>query len=80
MSMYDKVYLDVSILKCPRCGKLYADCSWYVVDLESDIACSICGKSFNSKRNIIDRVLIEFKIRDGRAEDVKIIKYLPIKD
>ncbi|MEM2911810.1 MAG: hypothetical protein QW146_04820 [Candidatus Bathyarchaeia archaeon] len=57
-----KVWLDVSVLHCPNCGSRYADASWYVIEMGSDIQCGSCGKEFNSKKNATDRALIEFQI------------------
>ena len=70
--MDQKVYLDVSIVRCPACGKLYADASWYILDMESDIQCSICGNIFNTRKNMIDRVLIKFNLNNGTVMGVDI--------
>ncbi len=70
--MMDEAWLDISILKCPNCGKIYADASWYVVVMESDIECNICGNIFNTTRNLIDRVLLRISIEGNRVKDVEI--------
>ena len=68
---------DVSITKCPRCGKLYADASWYVAEIGSDMGCGVCRKTFNSKRNIMDRVLLKFDLDEGgRVNGVSLSKSL----
>jgi uncharacterized C2H2 Zn-finger protein len=72
--MAEYAYLDVSILRCPYCGKVYADSSWYVVDMESDIECGVCGKIFNTKKNLLDRVLVRFAIEGDKVVSVKIDK------
>ncbi|MCS7124165.1 MAG: hypothetical protein NZ932_01945 [Candidatus Bathyarchaeota archaeon] len=72
-----KTWLDVTVLQCPNCGRLYAEVSWYVVEMESDIQCGECGKEFNSKRNIVDRALLEFQIdENGKIQNVNLLKHL----
>lgn len=74
--MSETIWLDVSIIRCPYCGKLYVDSSWYVVEMESDLECSICGESFNSVLNLVDRVLVKFNIRESKVHSVKLDKHL----
>jgi|Deesub1362B_J571_1020462.scaffolds.fasta_scaffold00005_365 transcription elongation factor Elf1 len=71
----EHAYLDASILKCPYCGKLYVDASWYTLDMESDLECGVCGGSFNSHRNLIKRVLLKFSIYDEDLE-VEVEKFI----
>ncbi len=72
-----KAWLDVTVLRCPNCGRFYVDASWYVVEMEADIECGECGKEFNSKRNAVDRALLEFSLdENGEIQDVKIAKHL----
>lgn len=72
-----KAWLDVSVLQCPKCGRNYVEASWYVIEMESDIECGECGEEFNSKRNTIDRALLEFQIgENGKIQDVKVAKQL----
>lgn len=54
-------FLEVVVLKCPKCGNLIAEPSWFS-DLEQDITCAVCRKDFNSKKNEIDRKMIKFEI------------------
>ena len=70
--MIEEAWLDISILKCPNCGKIYADASWYVVVMESDIECNICGNTFNTSRSLIDRVLLKITIEDNRVRNVEV--------
>jgi len=66
--MRDKARLDVSIFRCPSCGRHFADASWYVVELESDIECGSCHETFNAKKQLTDRLMLEFKINEkGRV-------------
>jgi DNA-directed RNA polymerase subunit RPC12/RpoP len=75
-----KVWLDVSVLRCPNCGSHYADASWYVIEMESDIQCGSCGKEFNSKKNATDRAILEFHIDDsGKIQKVKVAKRLELE-
>lgn len=75
-----KTWLDVAVLRCPNCGHYYVDSSWYVVEMESDIECGRCGKEFNSKKNVIDRVMLEFQINeDGKMQKVEVIQHLKLE-
>ena len=76
--MSEYVWIDLSIIKCPHCGKIYSDASWYVLDMESDIQCTKCGRIFNTKRNLIDRVLIKLVIKNNKVENVILDKHLPL--
>ncbi len=62
--MNEEAYLDVTLIRCPNCGKLYVDASWYILDMESDIECGICGKEFNTKENIVKRLLLKITLED----------------
>ncbi|HIE37154.1 TPA: hypothetical protein EYP83_03210 [Candidatus Geothermarchaeota archaeon] len=57
--MSEEAYLDVSLIRCPRCGKLYVDASWYILDMESDIECGVCGSEFNTRKNIVRRLMLK---------------------
>jgi len=71
--MSEKAWLDVSIFRCPKCGRYYADASWYAVELESDIECGSCHKMFNAKKSLTDRIMLEFEINEkGKALGVDI--------
>jgi hypothetical protein len=75
-----KAWFDVALLCCPNCGHYYADASWYVVEMESDIECGNCGVEFNSKKNAKDRAMLEFEIgENGKIQKVKIAEYLKMK-
>jgi uncharacterized protein (UPF0212 family) len=68
---------DVSITKCPKCGKIYADASWYVAEIGSDVGCGVCGNTFNSRKNITDRALLKFDLNEaGRISGVNLFKSL----
>jgi uncharacterized C2H2 Zn-finger protein len=62
--MGESVWLDISIVRCPRCGRLYADASWYVSVMESDLECGSCGSTFNSSRNVVDRFLLRMLVEN----------------
>ncbi len=55
-----KAFLDVTVSLCPYCGTPYADASWYVIELASDVECGVCGRSWNPKASKVDRFLLEF--------------------
>jgi len=73
----EKAWLDISLLQCPNCGRLYAEASWYAVELESDMECGSCHKIFNAKKQLKDRVMLEFQINEkGRALEANITEHL----
>jgi len=73
----EKAWLDVAVFRCPRCQRYYADASWYVAELESDIECGTCHELFNTNKQLTDRALLEFGIDDkGKVLNVKMIKHI----
>ena len=74
--MSDKAWLDISIFRCPKCGHYYADASWYAIELESDVECGVCHIVFNPKKNLSDRVMISFKIENGKVKEVRIEEHI----
>jgi len=77
--MSETGWLDVSVFRCPRCGRCYVDASWYVVELESDIECGSCHEVFNTKKQVTDRVMLEFKIgAKGRILETKVAEHIPL--
>ncbi|RLI22143.1 hypothetical protein DRO54_01830 [Candidatus Bathyarchaeota archaeon] len=79
--MNEVAWLDVTIMKCPNCGRYYAEASWYAIDMASDIECGECGYTFNSKRSAVDRVLIEFELNhEEKAKNVRINMHYPVKN
>jgi len=70
-------WLDVSAFKCPKCGRYYADASWYVVELESDIECGGCQESFNAEKELTDRIMLEFKIDEkGKVLEAGVVGHI----
>ncbi|MHC1584934.1 MAG: YgiT-type zinc finger protein [Candidatus Syntropharchaeia archaeon] len=66
-------YLDVSVSICPHCGEGYVDSGWYTIELESDVECGKCGREWNAKEFLTDRVLLEFDLDEkGKILDVRI--------
>jgi NMD protein affecting ribosome stability and mRNA decay len=59
-----KAFLDVTVSVCPHCGAAYADASWYVIELGSDVECGVCGRTWNPERHKTDRILVEFVLGD----------------
>jgi len=76
--MVPKAWLDVAAFRCPHCGADYVDSSWYAVEIGSDVDCGRCGKSFNTKRNLTDRVLLGFKL-DEHGKFVS-VRFAPVSD
>jgi len=75
--MSAKAWLDLSVIKCPNCGRYYADASWYVVEIGADIECGTCHATFNTKKSAIDRILLSLKINDeGKAQEAEIARHL----
>jgi len=75
-----KAWLDVALLRCPKCGHYYVDASWYVVEMESDIECGHCRIEFNSKKNATDRALLEFQLdENGKMRKVNIAEHLNLE-
>ncbi len=76
--MSEKAWLDVSLFRCPECGRFYADASWYAVELEADIECGDCHRVFNTKRQLVDRVMLGFKIDEkGKMLGAEITEHIP---
>ena len=76
--MSEKVWLDVSVFRCPECGRFYADASWYAVELGADIECGDCHRVFNTKRRLVDRVMLRFKIDEkGKMLGAEITEHIP---
>jgi len=75
--MSEKAWLDISVIKCPNCGRYYADASWYVVEIGADIECGTCHSTFNTRKTATDRVMISLKIDDaGKVQGVSVAKQL----
>lgn len=60
-----KAFLDVAVCICPYCGTPYADASWYVIELGSDVECGVCGRTWNPKTSKVDRILLEFLLNEN---------------
>jgi hypothetical protein len=70
-------FLDVTISVCPYCGTPYADASWYVIELASDVQCGVCGRTWHPRGHKTDRILVEFLLtKEGTVADVKKLKRL----
>lgn len=76
--MSENAWLDVSVMRCPHCRRYFVDASWYVVELESDIECGSCHRTFNTKKQLTDRLMLGFKIdKKGRASEAGIVEHIP---
>ena len=77
--MSERGLLDVSVFRCPRCGRCYVDASWYVVELESDIECGSCHEVFNTKNQVTDRVMLKLKIdTEGKVLEAEVAEHIPL--
>ena len=71
--MSEVAWLDVTIMRCPNCGRYYAESSWYAIEMESDIECGECGYTFNTRKNAVDRILLEFELNSsGKVKNVRV--------
>jgi hypothetical protein len=64
-----EAWLEIVILKCPKCGNLIAEPAWFV-ELEQDITCGSCKATFPSSKNVIDRTLLRFEIVNGKIKAI----------
>ena len=73
--MNDKAWLDIVIMRCPNCGRHYADASWYIIEMASDIECGSCHEIFNTKTYLTDRIMLSLKMDEtGKVEEVEVAK------
>ena len=78
--MSEGAWLDISIFRCPSCGRYYADASWYAAELGSDIECGVCHKVFNTKTQLKDRIMLNIKIdAQERASKVEMTQHIQSK-
>ena len=68
----EKAWLDVAIFRCPTCGRIYAEAAWYAVEIGADIECGSCGAEFNPRDTLLDRVMLEFSVEEGRVKEVRL--------
>jgi len=80
MSEAESVWLDVTVIRCPHCGKLYVDATWYVLGLESDIDCSVCGRTFNTRKNAVARALLKITVEEGKIVHADVAQQLSIEE
>lgn len=70
-----ETFLDIAIVKCPHCNNYFAESSWYAVELESDLDCGKCGKQFNTKKNLTDRIRAKFELdENGKVKNLSFEK------
>lgn len=71
-------WLDLAVVRCPNCGNLHVDASWFLVELDSDIQCGHCQTEFNGKDNLTDRVLLKFGVnKAGKMQNAHVAEHLP---
>jgi uncharacterized C2H2 Zn-finger protein len=72
-----KAWLDIAVIRCPRCGHYYADASWYVVEIGSDIECGTCNEIFNTKKFLVDRVMLKLTLDEkGEVKQTQVAKHV----
>ncbi len=69
-----EAWLDVALVKCPKCGKLYVDAAWYCAEIGADVECSVCGETFNTKSNLLDRVLVKFSVENDKIAGAEVVR------
>ncbi len=75
--MGERDLLDVSIIQCPWCGRYLADASWYVVEPESDSECGKCHKTFSTKKQLTNGVMVELRIDEkGKTLEAKLTEHI----
>ena len=74
--MAGRAWLDVAIFRCPSCGRLYVEASWYAVEIGAEVECGECGASFNPRSTLLDRVMLEFEVEGDRLMGVRIVEHL----
>jgi hypothetical protein len=77
--MREKAWLDITVIRCPVCGRYYAEASWYAIELGADIECGECGTEFNSKKHVTDRLMLEFQIsKEGKIQETEIAEHISL--
>ena len=72
-----KAWLDIALIRCPNCGHYYADASWYVVEIGADIECGTCHEGFNTKKHVVDRIMLELSLdEEGKVMKTKIAGHI----
>jgi len=64
-----EAYLEIVVLKCPKCGALMAEPSWFL-DLEQEITCSSCKICFQAKGTEVDRKMLRILVENDHIKDV----------
>lgn len=68
-----KSSIDLCVCKCPNCHNFFVEPSWFVLDLEQDFECGVCRKTFNTKKNIVDRFILKIDL-DNKGKILKMKK------
>jgi len=75
--MSAKAWFDISVIQCPNCRHYYADASWYVVEIGADIECGVCHTTFNTKKNVTDRIMLNLKLdEEGKVQEAEVERHL----
>jgi len=75
--MSERAWLDISVIQCPNCRRYYADASWYVVEIGADIECGTCHTTFNTKKRLVDRIMLDLKIDEkGKVQRAEVKEHI----
>lgn len=74
-----QAWLDAAATRCPKCGTVYIDSAWYVIEIGSDIECGKCHLTFSTKKNAIDRILLRFVVKNETIQNLSIVEHLPVE-
>ena len=75
--MSKEAWFDMAITQCPNCGRPYADASWDIVEMSSDIECGRCHETFSTRVYLTDRIMLNIKLNGkGKAEVVEMAGHI----
>lgn len=67
--MQKEAFLEIVVLKCPKCKNLIVEPSWFV-GLEQEIQCADCKEFFDVKENEKDKKMLRFVIENEKINYV----------
>ena len=68
-----KGYLEICVIKCPKCGNYLVEPSWFV-EVSANITCSCVEEIAINKKRIKDKKMLEIEIENGKIKSVQIIE------
>lgn len=67
-----EAFLEVVVLKCPKCGALIAEPNWFL-DLEQNITCRSCKVSFQAKKTMLDKAMVKLTLENSKIKRADIV-------